>query len=52
MITLDVNGERAWECNELDAERGYIGIQAENKAFEFRNIRIQELPRSDQPARK
>jgi len=44
-ITLDVDGERAWEFKELDADRGYIGIQAENKAFDFRNIRIQELPR-------
>ena len=43
-ITLDVDGERAWEFKELDADRGYIGIQAENKAFDFRNIRIQELP--------
>ncbi len=42
-ITLDVNGERAWEYNELDAPRGYLGIQAENKAFEFRNLRVQEL---------
>jgi len=44
-ITLDVDGERAWEFKELDVDRGYIGIQAENKAFDFRNIRIQELPR-------
>ncbi|HOX55729.1 MAG TPA: DUF1080 domain-containing protein [Candidatus Paceibacterota bacterium] len=43
-ITLDVDGERAWEFNQLDAARGYIGIQAENKAFDFRNLRIQELP--------
>jgi hypothetical protein len=50
-ITLDVDGERAWEFKELDTERGYIGIQAENKAFDFRNIRIQELSRGDQPAR-
>ena len=42
-ITLDVDGERAGEFDELDAERGYIGIQAENKSFDFRNIRIQEL---------
>jgi hypothetical protein len=42
-ITLDVNGERAWEFNEVDAVRGYLGIQAENKAFEFRNLRVQEL---------
>ena len=44
-ITLDVDGERAWEFKELDADRGYMGIQAENKAFDFRNIRIQELTR-------
>jgi len=42
-ITLDVDGERAWEFNQLDAESGYLGIQAENKAFEFRNLRVQEL---------
>jgi hypothetical protein len=39
-ISLDVNGERAWEFKELDAACGYIGIQAENRAFEFRNIRL------------
>ena len=45
-VTLDVDGERAWEYKELDAEKGYIGIQAENKAFDFRNLRIQELPKA------
>lgn len=43
-ISLDVDGEHAWEFGELDADRGYIGIQVENKAFEFRNLRIQEVP--------
>ena len=43
-VTLDVDGERAWEYDKLDAERGYIGIQAEDRAFDFRNIRVQELP--------
>ena len=42
-IALDVDGERAWEFDKLDADAGYIGIQAENKAFDFRNIRVQEL---------
>ena len=51
-ITLDVDGERAWEFKELDADRGYIGIQAEGKAFDFRNIRIQELPRSGAGSQK
>jgi hypothetical protein len=41
---LTVNDEKAWEYDKLDRERGFIGIQAENKAFDFRNIRIQELP--------
>jgi len=42
-VTLDVDGERAWEYNDLDAESGYIGIQAEDKSFDFRNIRVQPL---------
>lgn len=42
-ITLDVNGERVWEYNDLDAASGYIGIQAEDRAFDFRNIRVQGL---------
>ncbi len=43
-ITLDVYGERAWEFDQLDAAEGYLGIQAENKAFEFRHLRVRELP--------
>jgi uncharacterized protein len=43
-LTLDVDGERAWEFNDLDAEKGYIGLQAEGKSFDFRNLRVQELP--------
>ncbi len=49
-VTLDVDGERAWEFNEVDAERGCIGIQAENKAFDFRNLRVWELPPNPKPA--
>jgi hypothetical protein len=41
-ITLDVNGERAWEFNDLETPSGYLGIQAENKAFEFRNLRLEQ----------
>jgi hypothetical protein len=44
-ITLDVDGERAWEYDALDSDSGYVGIQAENKSFDFRNLRIQELGR-------
>ena len=50
-ISLDVDGERAWEFKELDADRGYIGIQVEGKAFDFRNIRIQELRPTEKPVR-
>ncbi len=42
-VTLDVDGERAWESDAIDAPRGYIGFQAEDKSFDFRNIRIREL---------
>ena len=41
--TLDVNGERAWETDAIDAGQGYLGIQAEERAFDFRNIRIQAV---------
>jgi len=42
-VSLDIDGERAWEFGELDSESGYIGIQAEDRAFDFRNIRLLEL---------
>jgi hypothetical protein len=42
-VTLEVDGERTWEYTDLDAESGYLGIQAENKAFDFRNVRVQPL---------
>lgn len=41
-LTLDVNGQRAWEFDDLDVSRGYIGLQAEGKSFDFRNLRVQE----------
>jgi len=40
---LFMNGEAAWETDILDRDKGYIGIQAEDRRFDFRNIRIQEL---------
>jgi hypothetical protein len=49
---LLVNGEKAWESDAIDAERGYIGIQAEDRAFDFRNIRIQELTPEAAPDKK
>lgn len=40
---LTVDGEEGWETQKIDRARGYLGIQAEDKAFDFRNLRIQEL---------
>jgi hypothetical protein len=42
-ITLTLNGEKQWESDALDRDRGYIGFQAEEKAFEFRSISLREL---------
>lgn len=42
-LTLDVNGKRAWEFHELEPARGYIGLQAEGRSFEFRKLRILEI---------
>ena len=42
-VTLDVDGERAWETDRIEPGKGYIGIQAEDRRFDFRNLRIQAL---------
>lgn len=42
-VKLNVDGEDAWETDKMDAQEGYLGIQAENKAFDFRNIRVLAL---------
>jgi hypothetical protein len=42
-LALFVDGERAWEFKEFEAERGYIGIQAEGKAVDVRNLRVQAI---------
>lgn len=43
-LTLDVNGQRAWKFSQFTPSSGYIGLQAEGKTFEFRSLRITELP--------
>jgi len=40
---LELNGKKVWETDALEPGRGLIGIQAEEKPFEFRNIRIKEI---------
>lgn len=42
-LVLNVNGKSAWEFHGLEPARGYIGLQAEGKAMEFRNVRILEI---------
>lgn len=41
--TLDLDGKRLWETEKIDRPRGHIGIQAEERAFDFRNLRIEVL---------
>jgi hypothetical protein len=45
-LLLDVDGKRAWEFHDLKPARGYIGLQAEGKAFDFRNLRFREIAAS------
>lgn len=42
---LEIDGKRVWETDQIDRPRGYLGIQAEDRAFDFRNLRVQELDR-------
>jgi len=41
-LTLKVNGKSAWEFCPLEPARGHIGLQAEGKEMEFRNLRVRE----------
>jgi hypothetical protein len=43
-LMLEINGKQAWQFEQFDAGSGYLGLQAEGRPFEFRNLRIQELP--------
>lgn len=45
--SLEINGEEIWQADFIEPEIGLIGFQAENKSFEFRNIRIQEIGYTD-----
>ncbi len=41
-LMLWVDGRRAWDFHALKPASGYIGLQAEGKDFEFRNLQIVE----------
>ncbi len=42
-VTFWCNGELAWEGTGLQPKEGYIGLQAEGAALEFRKLRIREV---------
>ncbi len=39
-LLLDVDEKRAWEFHSLEPARGYVGIQAEGRTCEFRNVSV------------
>jgi alpha-L-fucosidase len=41
---LKVNGTEVWRTTALEDREGYIGLQAEKHKFQFREIRLAELP--------
>lgn len=42
-LTLWCNGKLAWEVTGFKTPRGYLGLQAEGAAIDFKNIRIKEI---------
>ncbi len=42
-LTFWCNGKKAWEVTDFKPSRGYLGLQAEGRPMEFRNIRIKEI---------
>jgi hypothetical protein len=42
-LTFWCNGKQAWEVTDFKPARGYLGLQAEGRPMEFRNIRIKEI---------
>lgn len=42
--TMEAGGKPLWKFDKLDAAAGHIGLQAEGKSFEFRNLRVLEQP--------
>jgi hypothetical protein len=42
-VTFWCNGKRAWEATGLKPAKGYIGLQAEGAAIDFRKLRIREI---------
>lgn len=43
-LKLAIDGKESWRFTELPMSGGYLGLQAEGKSFEFRNLRVTRLP--------
>ena len=43
-LTLEVNGQLAWKYSKFTPTSGHLGLQAEGKTFEFRNLTVIDLP--------
>ena len=44
-LKLSVNGGNVWEFTELEPASGHVGIQAEGRRMEFRNVRLAGFPK-------
>lgn len=42
-VTLKVNGKLAWSIVNFKPKRGHIGIQAEGRHIDFKNLRVKEI---------
>ena len=42
-VKLWCNDKLAWEATEFKDRKGYLGLQAEGAAMEFRNLRVKEI---------
>jgi len=40
--TLETEGKQVWKFDKIDTTAGHLGLQAEGKAFEFRDLRVLE----------
>jgi hypothetical protein len=50
VIKLEVNGKEVSGASECVPRRGYICLESEGSECHFRNLRIKELPGTDEPA--
>jgi len=44
ILSLQINGETAWQYRDFAPISGYVGLQAEGKRCEFRALSLEQLP--------